>query len=126
MATVLSRCEDKSDRVAPVREFFAHISEGQKLYTALVESGRIRDFLELAEEHFARGIERRLNEVPRARTTDGAPHAASAHALAGALLSLMTWWINSGMRIPPEEMDEMFHRMVWSGVGASTRQTPST
>lgn len=121
MATMLSRCKDKSDRVAPVREFFAHIAERQKLYTALVEAGRIQDFLELAQAHFARGIERRLDEIPRAEGVAFAPRAAIAHAFAGAMISLLTWWINRGMRTPPEQMDDIYHRMVWSGVSESAR-----
>src|SRR5438105_14800338 len=44
IATMLSRREEKSDRVAPVREFFAHVAEAQQLYTALAEAGRIHDF----------------------------------------------------------------------------------
>ena len=126
IATMLSRCEDRSDRVAPVREFFAHVAEGQKLYTALVESGKIHDFLESAQEHFARGIERRLAEMPRAAVGDLAPRDAIAHALAGAMLSLLTWWINRGMQTPPEQMDDIYHRMVRSGVGASSGSASST
>ena len=125
-ATMLSRCEDRSDRVAPVREFFAHVAEGRKLYTALVESGKIHDFLESAQEHFARGIERRLSEMPRAAVGDLAPRHAIAHALAGAMLSLLTWWINRGMQTPPEQIDDIYHRMVWAGVGVSSGSASST
>src|SRR5437868_2657521 len=86
MAMMLSRRKEKSERVAPVREFFAHVAQGQQLYTALVESGRIHDFLELAQGHFARGIERRLMELPRADGMASASRAPVAQALAGALL----------------------------------------
>src|SRR5207302_9813313 len=67
IATMLSRREEKSDRVAPVREFFAHVAEAQQLYTALAEAGRIHDFLELAQGHFSRGIEQRLVELTSAK-----------------------------------------------------------
>ncbi|HEX8073157.1 MAG TPA: TetR/AcrR family transcriptional regulator [Pyrinomonadaceae bacterium] len=119
MATALSRCRDTSERVAPVREFFTHIAEAEPLYNALVEAGRIQDFLELAQEHFARGIERRLAELPRAAATHAAARPALAHALAGALISLLTWWLSRHPRTPPEQMDAIFHRIVWSGVGAT-------
>lgn len=36
MATALSRFGDKSERVAPVRELFAHIAEARPFYNALV------------------------------------------------------------------------------------------
>ena len=109
MATMLSRCEDKSERVAPVREFFAHVAQRERLYTALSEAGRIHDFLELAQGHFARGIERRLMELPRAKGVALRLGAAISNALAGALLSLLKWWIDRGMSMPPEQMDEVFH-----------------
>lgn len=126
MATMLSRGKEESDRVAPVRELFAHIAEEQRLYNALVASGRIHDFLEMARGHFARGIERRLAGSPRARGVAPAPRGAIAHALAGALLSLLSWWIDRGMPTPPEQMDEVYHQMVWSGVCFSASRTPST
>ena len=118
-AAMLTRGGDTSDRVAPVEEFFAHVAEGRKLYDALVADGRIGDFLELARGHFARGIERRLAGSERARGMEEAARAALSHALAGAMLSLLSWWVDRGMTAPPAEMDDLFHRMVWSGVGAA-------
>src|SRR5256885_2947515 len=38
LATALSRFGDKSERVAPVQELFAHIGEVRPFYNALVES----------------------------------------------------------------------------------------
>ncbi|HKP10740.1 MAG TPA: TetR-like C-terminal domain-containing protein, partial [Blastocatellia bacterium] len=72
-----------------------------------------------AQGHFARGIERRLTELPRAQGIAPASRAAVAHALAGTLLSLLKWWIDRDMPATPEQMDETFHQMVWSGVGAA-------
>lgn len=125
-AAMLSRSKDPSGRVAPVHEFFAHVAEGRKLYDALVAAGRIDDFMELARGHFARGIERRLADSERGREMEPARLSALAHALAGAMLSLLSWWINRDMSMPPSEVDELFHRMVWSGVGVAAGGTPST
>jgi AcrR family transcriptional regulator len=118
MSTVLSRSGDTSERVAPVRELFAHVAEGRRLYNALVESGRMYDFMELAQEHFARGIEQRLAALPRSRAVTPAHRAALAHALAGSLLSLLSWWMALDAPAPPEQMDDVYHRLVWSGVNA--------
>jgi AcrR family transcriptional regulator len=122
MSTALSRCASDSVRVAPVREFFSHVAEARRLYDALVESGRINDFMELAEAHFARGIGLRLAQVSRATAGSDEQHEAAARALAGAMLSLLKWWIDDGMRLPPEQMDELYHRLVWSGVGSKAEQ----
>lgn len=115
MATALSRFGDKSERVAPVQELFAHIGEARPFYNALVESGRMPDVMELGLGHFGRGIEQRLNEIPRARTIPPDRRAAIAHGLAGSLFSLLTWWVQHGMTLSPDEMDKLFHRLVWTG-----------
>lgn len=83
----------------------------ERLGDALVTSGRIRDFLAPAQGHFARTIEQRLGE--RGATKD--KPAVMANALAGALLSLLTSWMDRGRPESPAEMDDLFHRLVWSG-----------
>jgi hypothetical protein len=64
MATVRSRRGDSSDRIAPVRELFAHVADASRFQKAIVASGKIHDVLELGQGHFARGIEQRLAELP--------------------------------------------------------------
>lgn len=115
-ATALSRAKDKTDRIAAVREFFAHVREGQKLYQALVASGKIHDFMELARGHFARGISQRLGEMDRAAGVPPPKRDLIAQALASALLALMIWWIDHGCRESPAEMEETFQRLVWRGI----------
>ena|SRR5215204_2087574 len=118
MSMALSAHGDKSDRVFPVQEFFTHLADVQPFYKALVKSGRAQANMELARGHFARGIERRLSELPRGRSILDGERSAIAFTHAGALLSLLTWWLDRGMREPPGQMDELFHRMVWNGVSS--------
>jgi len=33
------------------------------------------------------------------------------------MFGLLFWWLNHGVRPGPLHMDELFHRMVWSGIG---------
>lgn len=105
-----------SERVLPVREMFAHMVEVREFCLALIASGRMQDVIGLAQEHFARGIAIRLAELPRARGIPAAQHGPTGHALAGALLSMQSWWIDHGMVESPAQMDELFHRLVWTGV----------
>ncbi len=113
----LSAQGDTSDRVFPVREFFGHIAEAKRFVNALSSSGKMQENMELARGHFARGIERRLAELPRGQSIPASDRPAVAFAHAGALLSLMTWWIDRGLRQSPTEMDDMFHRIVWGHRG---------
>jgi AcrR family transcriptional regulator len=125
VAMGLSRKKDKSDRVAPVREFFAHVAEAKRLYTSLIESGRANDFMDLAQGMFARGIAQRLAELPRSSGIDPARRVVLGQAHAGALMSLLKWWLDQSKRDSPEHMDELFHSMVWSGVGAAASHATS-
>jgi len=117
ISTALSQHGDKSDRVFPVQEFFAHLADVQPFFKALVKSGKFQENMELARGHFARGIERRLAEMPRGCSIPRHLLPAIAFTQAGALLSLLTWWLDRGMRESPAEMDQLFHRMFWQGVG---------
>jgi AcrR family transcriptional regulator len=111
-STALSAAQEKSRRVVPVAEFFAHVGSARKLYRALVEAGRIQSFYDLAQGYFARGIARRLHETSPAKIGSRELDAYS-HGLAGNLLSLLKWWMDRGAKESPQAMDELFHRSAW-------------
>jgi AcrR family transcriptional regulator len=114
--TTLSRQQEISNRVAPVAEFFAHVASAKRLYGALVNSGRIEAFFELARGYFARGIEQRIKQSTDLRNPHQPELTACSNAFAGALLSLLRWWLDRGATESPRAMDELFHRMVWRGL----------
>jgi len=113
-STSLTRNGASLKRLAPVAEFFAHLSDVREFYAALVASGKVNDVQALGRGLFARAIEERLRLAGVAM--DAAQLAAHAHALAGSLFALMDWWIDRGMKPDPKEMDALFHRMAWSGI----------
>jgi AcrR family transcriptional regulator len=116
MSTLLSKRGELSDRVVPLRELFAHVAEWRQFYDALVSSGKIQDVLELGQGQFARGIEQRLAELPRSRNVPAEERVVAAQAYSGALVTLMRWWLDSASRLPVEQMDDLYHRMVWGGL----------
>ena len=81
--------KDTSDRVFPVKEFFHHVSQMTTFVKALSSAGKVQDNWELARGHFARGIERRIAELPKGRKVPPAERPLVAFAHAGALLSLL-------------------------------------
>jgi len=124
MASLLSRRREESERVAPVAELFEHVGQWRRYWDALSASGKLQESLELAQAHFARGIERRISESPRGRRISAAPRRALAQALSGALLSLLSWWMARGAAEPAAEMDALFHRLVWAGVAGEAGESP--
>lgn len=113
MSNSLSLRKDKSDRVMPVAELFDHIGNQNRLYRILSDSGHLKDFFELAEGCFARGIERRLTESGRLNQLSQRELAARAAALSGSLLALLRWWLDRGEKESPQQMDKLFHQLVW-------------
>jgi AcrR family transcriptional regulator len=110
MSTIPARQKEQSMRVAPVTEMFAHIAEARDFYASLVSSGKIYDVLDLGQGIFARSIQQRMMEIQ----TEPQPHAAAvAVAHAGALFAMLRWWVDRGMTPSPQEMDALFHRLVW-------------
>lgn len=113
---VLIENREKSLRVMPVAEMFEHIGMQNAFYRILVDAGRINDFFDLAQEAFARGIRQRLLDSGRLDRISKRELAARANALAGSLISLLRWWIDRGGKESPAAMDELFHKMVWTGL----------
>jgi AcrR family transcriptional regulator len=124
-STLLSKNNESSIRVAPVAEFFAHVASGRRFIQALRRSGRLNENYELAQGYFARGIEQRLRELGRVPVLGRSELRPRAVALAGSLISLMRWWLDSGAKESPEAMDKLFHQMVWSGLRESERNIMS-
>jgi AcrR family transcriptional regulator len=124
MAGHLSRQKEQSTRLSPVREMFAHVAQMHEFMAALVASGRIHEVLQLAQGHFAKGIEQRLAEIPRSRGIPPATRTVLGVACAGAMLSLMSWWIDRGSHVSAEQMDAVFHNLVWSGINLAAAQIP--
>jgi AcrR family transcriptional regulator len=125
MASLLKRRGEISNRVAPARELFAHLAEAREFYSALVSSGKVHDVMQLGQRHFARGIAQRLSESKEGKAMAAGPREAVAFAYAGALLSLLSWWIDHGMAATPEQMDDVYHHMVWSGIRMSGTPAPA-
>jgi AcrR family transcriptional regulator len=115
-STALSRQREKSLRVVPVAEFFAHVASARTLYRALAGAGRLNDFFDLAQGYFARGIQLRLKQSQRFAKLSPSELGARTSALAGSLLSLLRWWMDRGAIETPRSLDELFHRMVWKGL----------
>jgi AcrR family transcriptional regulator len=124
MAGHLSRSKEASTRLAPVREMFAHVAQAHEFMAALVASSQIHEVLQLAQGHFAKGIEQRLAEIPKSRGIPPATRTLLGIAAAGAMLSLMSWWIDRGSHASAEQMDAVFHNLVWSGINSAAAQMP--
>jgi AcrR family transcriptional regulator len=114
MSNGIKQHAPNSNRLLPVQEFLTHLQDMREFYLALVKSGKVKEVEALGRGIFARSIEERLRAV--GAKMDDVQRSAQAHALAGSFFSLLEWWVDKGMKEDPRKMDEIFHRMAWSGV----------
>jgi AcrR family transcriptional regulator len=108
-ARFLDRRSDRSRRVFAVKELFEHVVEEAKLVESLKASQLMHDFYALAEGIFAKGIEARLLAIEPAMKNAG----ERGRMLSGALGALLRQWLAQSPRKSAQEMDELFHALVW-------------
>ena len=110
LSTLLTRRNAPAHRIAPVQEFFAHLQEVAGFHAALVASGKTEEIRELGIGYFARSMEQRLRNV--SFNLPDAQLRPTAHALAGALFSLLDYWLATDKQHTPEQMDTLFHNLI--------------
>jgi AcrR family transcriptional regulator len=108
----------QGDRREPITLtlFFDHVQTHYHLYKALVRGGGIDILLKKSHTHMRRNIEQQLRAHIPAGRTPAAPLPLVADYIAGAILTMLTWWLDNNMPYTPEQMDVMFQRLVLRGV----------
>jgi AcrR family transcriptional regulator len=117
-----------SDALAPPRLvlFFRHVQEHHRLYTALARGGGIDLLHKKGIERMRQSIEQRLRAALPAEQTPAAPLPLVATYVAGAIFTVLTWWLDHGMPYTPEQMDTLFQRLVQPGLQATLQVDASS
>lgn len=117
-ALILHIAPAEPGQVAPLSlaRFFRHIQEQQQLYRALVRGGGIDLLYQQSHRQLRERIETQLGAQLPAGSAATAPIALIADYMAGAALTMLRWWLEHGMAVTPEELDELFQQLVLPGV----------
>lgn len=107
-----------SRRVAPVAEIFAHVAQAREPIAAVAASGQLDALWELGRAHLDAMIAGRLALLTPGESRQR--QAIASHFCAGALAELLRWWLWRPDRPTPEEMDAIYHEMVWNGLPVRT------
>jgi AcrR family transcriptional regulator len=107
--------------IAPgVGLFFQHVHDHSRLYRALVRGGGLDLLYKKGHAHLRHNIARHLQaHLPAEHTA--APLQLVADYAAGALLTMMKWWLDNDMPYSPEQMDGLFQQLVAPGVRATLK-----
>jgi AcrR family transcriptional regulator len=104
-----------SPGVAP---FFQHVHDHSRLYRALVRGGGLDLLYKKGHEHLRHNIAQHLQaHIPADHRA--APLQLVADYAAGALLTMMKWWLDNDMSYTPEQMDSLYQQLVAPGVRAT-------
>ncbi len=111
--------------LAATRALFGHVAEHRRLHRALVRSRagtvvlrRVREELvALAREHFEDVIATR-------RAVPAVPVEVVAEHVIGALLGVVTWWLDHDTRYSADQMAAMFERLTAPALEAGWEQRP--
>lgn len=106
--------------VLPSLELFRHMKEQRRLMQAFIWGKG----LEILMEDFQGRISKIINQNLRSMLGDAAvlsvPVPVVAKFIISTFLTLIRWWFDEDMRHSPEEMDEMFQKLVMLGIHGVT------
>jgi AcrR family transcriptional regulator len=105
----------------PLAYFFEHVQQHHHLYKALVRGGGINLLYKQGHAQLRQTIEQHLGTFVPAGQPPAVPLELVTDYLAGAILNLLTWWLDHGMPYTPQQMDALFHQLVLPGVQATLR-----
>jgi len=108
--------EEKS-AAFPIAEMFRHLRSQQLSAHGVWQSNRGRDYLfSVGQAYWNRRIERELKTRLGKGGGSKVPLPVAAQMVTGAATALLNWWIKNKMPYSPEEMQDMFDRVVMPGI----------
>jgi AcrR family transcriptional regulator len=93
---------------------FIHVAEYQHFYKLMLCGEGIGRFQKLLKDYLAENIEAKMHAFTSPQKKIAVPPAIQAQFLAGAVISILAWWLEQGMPHPPERMAQYvlsLHRM---------------
>jgi AcrR family transcriptional regulator len=122
MESLGSQVEWRDGRfILPVAPLFQHVQEHHHLYQALARGGGFDVLLRAGQQQWRAQIEKHLAMSLPPGHLPAIPLDVITVYLAGALQTMLLWWLERKMPYTPERMDEMFQQLVMPGVNAALR-----
>ncbi len=107
--------------IFPVEPLFRHVQEHHHLYKALALGGGFDVLLRAGKQQWRMQIETYITTLLPPGRTPAVPLDVVTTYLAGAVQTMLLWWLERKMPYPPERMDELFQQLVMPGVNSALR-----
>lgn len=113
-----SAAEHPPRGLLPSLEFFRHVKQQRRLIHAFVwgRGGEMlmRDF----QAQVGQIVEQNLRSLMGQEAVFILPMSVIANFVSGTMLMLLKWWFEEDLRHTPEQMDEMFQKLVMPSIHA--------
>lgn len=101
----------EADSILNSHVFFVHAYANRDLYRAMISGGGGDFLLDTGRKHFTAGLEAHLSQRAASGGKQEIPTAVVARYLAGAMMSILTWWLAEDMPYPPETINAMYESL---------------
>ena len=106
--------------LSATRAMFEHVAANRSLYRGLLGSRAWTVLLRHFREHFTGLAREHFRAVIADRGSSPAvPVEVTAQCVGGALLALLTWWLESEAPLPAEQLAPMFERLTAPSIQAA-------
>jgi AcrR family transcriptional regulator len=109
----------KGERIVYTVGLFQHVQEQHQLFKALVMGRGFDLFFEKGQAYLSKRIETQVRALLPKGQKPQVPLPILSNHVAGALVTLLKWWLDNKMPYPPDRMDEIFHQLVMPSVQAA-------
>jgi AcrR family transcriptional regulator len=93
---------------------FEHARSHLHLYRA--QGGRSGSvFLDAMRQILSDLVREELAATPGKNSTDAMARELAVEFVVGAFMAVMTWWLDDGAKLPPQQIDAMFRRLATEG-----------
>jgi AcrR family transcriptional regulator len=102
----------------PSLALFRHTGENHDLYKAMIGGKGIDVVVKAIDDALIAHAQTHLEQLVTKGGQPSVPPLVIVTYVVGALLALLTWWLDNDMPYPPEQMHEMFRQLTTPGVSA--------
>jgi len=116
--------KDTLPRILSTEPIFRHAQEEHQLHKAIFVGRGLDMMIKEIQQHLCSHIEEQINQYLPDEKSPPVELSVISNYLAGALLTLLVWWLDNNMPYPPERMDALYQELSMPGVWAVLEINP--
>ena len=102
--------------IVPGLELFEHVKQHYQYFQAMLRGYAGELLWKSAQNALSKMIEQSLLSIYTDKPSPSIPWPLIAQYLAGAILSLLRWWLDAEMPYTPEQMEKIFQQLALPGI----------